>query len=29
MVGVPGLKAGVEGLLIVIDVIKVQIFTTL
>jgi hypothetical protein len=25
VVGVPGLKAGVEGLLIVIDVIKVQI----
>ena len=29
VVGVPGLKAGVEGLLIVIDVIKVQISTTL
>jgi len=29
VVGVPGLKAGVEGLLIVIDVIKVQIFITL
>ena len=29
VVGVPGLKAGIEGLLIVIDVIKVNISITL